>query len=167
MASNRLIEMIIDNLNYEIGNRAIAWILLLYYHLLDEGGITHDQTVYLNQNDFNGFDFLDIEVRNPENMSLGLDEKLIKEGSIIYLLCELNDMITEYERDYNSQPFTQKICKALKLYKNTPIPEVGLLLKQVLVAESEFNFSAYNEILQDIYKKYVHGFFAHKLASKP
>jgi hypothetical protein len=159
--------MIIDNTNYEIGNRAMASVLLLYYHLLDEGGITNDQTVYLDPENFNGFNFLGVEVREQESESLGLDETLIKEGAIVYLLCDLNDMIAEFDEDYRKQPLTESICSALEAHKNSPIPEVDSLLRQVLVAESELNFSAYNDILQSIYKKYVHDFFVHKLASKP
>ena len=159
--------MILDNTNYEIGNKAMANVLLLYYHLVDEGGITNDQTVYLDPEDFKGFDFLGVEVRELECESLSLNETLIREGSIIYLLCDLNDMIAEYDEDYSEQPLTERICTALKTHENTPIPEVGLLLKHVLVAESEFNYSAYNDILQSIYKKYVHSFIARKLASKP
>ncbi len=50
-------KMIIDSSNVAIGNRAMAAVLLLYYHLRAEGGVTHDQTVYLTALDFNGFDF--------------------------------------------------------------------------------------------------------------
>lgn len=145
----------------------MANVLLLYYHLVDEGGITNDQTIYLDPEDFNGFDFLGVEVRELECESLSLNETLIREGSIIYLLCDLNDMIAEYDKDYSEQPLTERICTALNAHEKTPIPEVGLLLKQVLVPESEFNYSAYNDILQSIYKKYVHGFIARQLASKP
>ncbi len=156
--------MIIDNTNYEIGNKAMASVLLLYYHLLDEGGITNGQTVYLDPKDFNGFDYLGVEVIENTNESLDLDEALIREGAIIYLLCDLDDIIGEYDEDFHSQPFTKKIIEALKNHENSPIPEVAALLKHVSVAESDFNYAAYNQILQSIYRKYVHGFFTKKLA---
>ncbi len=159
--------MIIDHTNYEIGNKAMANVLLLYYHLLDEGGITNDQTIYLNQNEFDGFNFLATEVREKGNEGLDLNEALINEGAIIYLLCELNDIISEHDQDYRIQPLTQKICAALEVHQKDPIPEVGSLLKEILVAESDFHFTLYNKILQGIYKKYVHGFFAAKLTVNP
>ncbi|MVF14850.1 hypothetical protein FT643_22190 [Ketobacter sp. MCCC 1A13808] len=154
--------MIIDSTNYKIGNQAMANVLLLYYHLLDEGGITNDQTIYLDPEEFNGFDFLDFEVNNS-GVNHGIDETLVKQGAIIYLLCDLNDMIAEYDQDYGLQPITKKICSALKTHESIPIPEVKPLLNTVLVPESEFNCSAYNEILQNIYRKYVHDYFSKKL----
>jgi hypothetical protein len=156
--------MIIDNTNYKIGNKAMASVLLLYYHLLDEGGITNDQTVYLDPKDFNGFDYLGVEVKEITNESLDLDEALIREGAIIYLLCDLDDVIGEYDKDFHSQPLTKKIIEALNDHEHTPIPEVASLLKHVLVVESDFNYTEYNQVLQSIYRKYVHGFFAKKLA---
>jgi hypothetical protein len=156
--------MIIDNTNYEIGNKAMASVLLLYYHLLNEGGITNDQTVYLDQNDFNGYDFLGLEVREGSGRNLDLDEALIREGAVIYLLCDLDDIIGEYDEDFHSQPQTKKIIGALKEHGTSPISEVALLLELIAVPENEFNHSSYDLILQGIYKKYVHGFFVKKLA---
>jgi hypothetical protein len=156
--------MIINNTNYEIGNKAMASVLLLYYHLLDAGGITNDQTVYLDPKDFNGFDFLNVEVKEQANESLDLDESLMREGAIIYLLCELDDTIAEYDEDFHRHPHAKKIMEALKGHEHSPIPEVALLLKQLSVAESEFCYSEYNESLQRIYTTYVHGFFTKKLA---
>ncbi|CAM4053705.1 hypothetical protein SAMN05216575_11392 [Ectopseudomonas alcaliphila] len=142
----------------------MASVLLLYYHLLNEGGITNDQTVYLDPNDFNGFDYLGVEVNELANESLDLDEDLIREGAIIYLLCDLNDIIGEYDADFHGQPQAKRIVEALNDHKSSPIPEVALLLKQVSVPEGQFNYSEYNKILQVIYKKHVHGLFAKKLA---
>ncbi|CCK76367.1 hypothetical protein OLEAN_C21910 [Oleispira antarctica RB-8] len=156
--------MIIDNTNYEIGNKAMASVLLLYYHLLNEGGITNDQTVYLDQNDFNGYDFLGLEVREGSGRNLDLDEALIREGAVIYLLCDLDDIIGEYEEDFHCQPQTKKIIGALKEHETSPISEVALLLELIAVPENEFNHPSYDLILQGIYKKYVHGFFVKKLA---
>ena len=123
--------MIKDNNNYEVVNKAMASVLLLYYHLLDEGGITNDQTVYIDQNDFNVFDFLDAEGKEPAGINLDLDEVLLREGAIIYLLCDLNDFIGEYDDDFHSQPQTKKILNALKGHEHSPIPEVSDLLKQL------------------------------------
>ncbi len=156
--------MKIDDTNFETGNKAMASVLLLYYHLIDEGGITNDQTVYLDPKDFNGFDFLDVEVKEQANWSFDLDEALIGEGAIIYLLCELNDIIGEYNEDFHRQPQTMKIIEVLKSHEYSPIAEVALLLNHVLVAEAEFNYQQYDVVLQSIYKKYVRDFFAKKLA---
>jgi hypothetical protein len=55
--------MIIDNTNYEIGNKAIASILLLYYHLLNEGGVTNAQALYTAPNGFSVYELLDVKVQ--------------------------------------------------------------------------------------------------------
>ena len=156
--------MIINNKNYQVGNKAMASVLLLYYHLLDEGGITDGQTVYIDYEDFNGYDFLGVELKEESNESLDINETLIREGAIIYLLCDLNDFICDYNEDYLSQPITKKIITALKEHKDTPIQEVTNLLKTISVPESELNYVNYNDVLQSIYKKYVYGFFVKKLS---
>ncbi|MES9930333.1 MAG: hypothetical protein ABW158_19650 [Candidatus Thiodiazotropha sp. 6PDIVS] len=142
----------------------MASVLLLYYHLLDKGGITNDQTVYLDPKVFTGFDFLGVEVSEKANESLDLDEALVREGAIIYLLCDLDDIIGEYDEDFHSQPLTKKSIDALKDHEHSPIPEVASLLKHVSVTESEFNYHEYNKVLQSIYKKYIHCFLTKKLA---
>jgi len=142
----------------------MASVLLLYYHLLDEGGITHDQTVYVDPEDFNGFDFLSVRLKEDTNESLDINESLLREGAIIYLLCELNDIIGEYDKDFNSQPYTRKIINALSGLSVSPISEIKLLLDSISVPETEFNYSEYNEILKVIYRKYVYNFFKRKLA---
>ncbi len=141
----------------------MASVLLLYYHLLDERGIFNDQTVYVGSLDFNGFDFLDVKVKEEYNESLDINESLIREGAIIYLLCELNDVIGEFDDDFHSQPHTKKLIAALEKYSGPTIPEVSQLLKLLSVSEQELDYSTYNVILQGVYKKYVHGFFVKKL----
>ncbi len=155
--------MIIDNTNYEIGNKATANILLLYYHILNEKGITHSQTVYIDEKEFNGFDFIDVQVIEQEKECLEIDERLLKEGSIIYLICELNDIVSEYEEDFHSKELTKKICKVLETHKDYPISEISLLLEQIMVVESEVDWSTYNKILDIIYKKYIEGLFLRKI----
>ena len=156
--------MIFDSTKCDVGNKAMASVLLLYYHLLNEGGISNDQTVYLDPADFNGFDFLGSKVVEGAYESLDLDERLINEGAIIYLLCDLNDTLAEYDEDFKSHPSYKKILDSLIPYKCSPIPELESLLEQVSLSEEEFNFRAYNQILQGIYTKYVRGFFLDKLA---
>ena len=51
--------MVIDKDNCHIGNKAMASVLLLYYHLIKEGGFTNDQTIYIDPDDFNGFKYID------------------------------------------------------------------------------------------------------------
>lgn len=156
--------MIFDSTNCDVGNKAMAQVLLLYYHLLDEGGISNDQTVYLDPAHFNGFDFLGSKVVEGAYESLDLDERLINEGAVIYLLCDLNDTLAEYDEDFKSHPSYKKIVASLTPYKCAPIPELEELLEQMAVSEEEFDYSTYNQILQGIYTKYVRGFFKGKLA---
>ncbi len=47
--------MRIDELNYEYGNKAMSSVLLLYYHLVSSGGFSGDETVYLDQDSFDGY----------------------------------------------------------------------------------------------------------------
>jgi hypothetical protein len=156
--------MIIDRNNYEIGNKAMASVLLLYYHLIEENGFTNDQTFYVNQDDFNGFDFLNVQIEEKSNESLDLNEDLIKQGAVIYLLSDLNDIIGEYDDCYLSEPRAKKIITALETNKTSPIIEVEALLEHMSVPEDEMDFQEYNKLLKTIYIKYVRGFFTKILA---
>ncbi|MEJ2619265.1 MAG: hypothetical protein P8163_03180 [Candidatus Thiodiazotropha sp.] len=61
--------------NPMVGNEAMASVLLLYYKIVLGGGISNDETVYLNPEKFNGFDFLAVEVE--ESYKTDIDETLI------------------------------------------------------------------------------------------
>ena len=155
--------MIIDNTNYSLGYKAMGSILLLYYYLLEENGITNDQTIYIDSNEFDPFSYLNSKI-NEKGFSLDINQKLLQEGSIIYLLCDLNDMIGEYEDTYLDQDITQKIISAHNKGKLSAIPEVDKLIN--IINKSELDYESYNLLLSQIYKKYVVAFFSEKLKSK-
>ncbi len=140
----------------------MASVLLLYYHLLRDGGITNDQTVYIDPDDFNGIDFVGVEVRESPSFSFDLDEMLIQQGAIIYLLCDLNDIISEYEDDFYSQPQATEILAALKKHQKSPIPEIASLFELLPASEAELDYGEYQELLKAIYNKYVQAFFVAK-----
>ena len=139
--------------NTMIGNEAMASILLLYYHIASNGGISNDETVYLDPDKFNGFDFLQVEVE--ECCSLEIDERLIQQGAVVYLLCELNDMISEYEDCYLRQDITKKILIAADEGKFSSLPEANELVELVSVSEEALNYETYQELRDHIYRKYV------------
>ncbi len=156
--------MIIDDQNCECGNRAMASVLLLYCHMLDEGGFTHDQTVYLDQRHFNGYDFINTEVREHARHSLAIDGDLIATGAIIYLLCDLNDMIAEYELNFLQQPLTKKIIQALKAADNSRVPELPTVIGLMRQNESCFDHKGFQSLLQLIYEKHIVSYWAGKLS---
>ena len=100
--------MIINLNNVDKGNRAMASVLLLYYHLAQQKGFNHAETVYIDPNVFDGFSYLQVTIQEEANMSLGIDETLLREGAIIYLLCDLNDIICDYDEDYLKHKSTSK-----------------------------------------------------------
>jgi hypothetical protein len=120
--------MRINESNYKLGNQALASVLLLYYHLLTEDSFTNDQTVYVDPEVFNGFDFLGVQV--SQEYPSGIDEKLLPQGAVIYLLCDLNDLIAEYE-SYLEQPLVQKILNAHAVGQLSAIPESGEMMNLV------------------------------------
>ena len=154
--------MEINGSNYQVGNQAMASVLLLYYHLLVEGGITNDQAVYVDQNIFDGYSFLNVEVTEQNNDS-EINEKLIREGAVIYLLCDLNDIIGEYEDNYLNHEYTIKLNKAYKEGLLSSILETDELFKLIIVPEQELNYNLYNECLCNIYNKYVVGMYSELL----
>jgi hypothetical protein len=136
-----------------VGNRAMASVLLLYYHLAREGGITHDQTVYLTQEDFDPFAFLDVQV--AEDQKSEIDQSLLREGAVVYLLCELNDQVGDYEADFLKQPFVQKILEALAASGKAAVPEVLAIVQELSLGEQRLNYASFRGSLTAIYEKYV------------
>jgi hypothetical protein len=145
--------MVIDSGNYERGNRALGAILLLYFHLLQEGGITNDQTVYLDDDAFNGFDYLDVQVA-PEQW-MDIDQELLREGAVVYLLCELNDMVAEHGNDFLRQPLFQRIAVEYAGGRLSAVPEAEAILQLVLVGERSFDYETYQRLLASVFQKYV------------
>jgi len=145
--------MIIDSDNYKIGNKAMSWVLLLYYHLIVENGFTNDQTVYIDPDEFNGFDFLDIEVKG--DLDIEIDQSLIREGAIIYLLCDLTDSVIDYEEDFVHCPLVKKITGAYEAQKLSAIPETLELFTYLNSSDGNINYEAYLKCLSRIYDRYV------------
>jgi len=148
--------MIINTNNIAKGNIAMASVLLLYYHLAQGKGFNHAETVYINPNNFDGFSYLQVTIQEDANMSLDIDENLLREGAIIYLLCDLNDSICDFDEDYLKDEYTLKIVKEFKSGNMSAIPEVSELFAEILnIPEKKINYEAYSNILSNIYRKYV------------
>jgi hypothetical protein len=135
------------------GNKAIASVLLLYYHLLREGGITHDQTIYIDPEEFNAFEYVKVEV--DRNQKSEINQDLLRRGAVIALLCELNDMITEYEGDYLSQPFTIRIFEALGKEACEAVPEVSNIIATVRNGEASLDYEALQSMFKAVFERYV------------
>ncbi|MCC5851169.1 MAG: hypothetical protein JJU29_24015 [Verrucomicrobia bacterium] len=136
--------------NVEVGNKAMVSALLLYYHLLIEGGITHDQTVYIDPEDFDGFSFLAVKVQE----NLDIDESFIREAAVIRLLCDLNDMIEEFENEFWLQPISKQIITAFDAVTLFAIPETFSLFENIS-KHDHMDYQEYKRCLDLIYKKYV------------
>jgi len=138
--------------NFTTGNRAMASVLLLYFHLLQERGITNDQTVYVNFDDFDAFAFLTVEVYEQGSE---IDQSLLREGAVIHLLCDLNDVVGEYENDFLAQPLIRRIIAANTEGKFAAIPEAIDIIEMVSAGESQLKVYLLAERLKHVYQKYV------------
>lgn len=136
----------------QVANRAMASILLLYYHLLREGGITSDQTVYVNAEDFDPFKYLAVTVSDELS---DVDQVLLQEGAYIHLLCDLNDVVGEYESDYLKQPLVRRILSALSSTPDTLVPEGAAIVRMVAAGESTLDYQHLAACLAKIYTRYV------------
>jgi hypothetical protein len=141
------------------GNKAVASALLLYYHLAREGCFCGDETVYIDSELFEGFRFLDVAVEDgykPE-----INEDLLREAAIIYILCDLNDEVVEQEEYFLSSKITSQCIAAYKDGRFSAIPEVGTIFSDILSinSESEFNFEKFSNTLSKVHSKYVSSVF--------
>lgn len=145
--------MHIDRTNYRAGNKAIASVLLLYYHLIRDDGIPHDQTVYLDADDFDGFMFLNVTVDGAYQSEI--DQDLLREGAIIYLLCDLGDLISEYGDTYLHHPLIQKLIMERQKGSFSAIPETNRIIDMLINYTESSDFEEYHQIQFKIYQKYV------------
>lgn len=145
--------MIIDETNYREGNLAMASALLLYYQLAAEGRFSHDETVYVDRKFFDGFHFLDVQV-HPD-CEVDIDQTLLREAAVVFLLCELNDMITEHEDSFRSTELVQKFVAAYEDGKLDAIPETAEVFALLEVPEQDFDYLRYHQVLATILDGYV------------
>ena len=143
--------MIIDSDNVHLGNEAMASVLLLYYHITKADGISNDETVYVEQR-FNPYDYLDVQVADGESGEI--DELLIRQGSVVFLLCDLNDMVSEYDDSYLDQIITQRILSACENGLMDSIPESKNIVK-LIQSSYGFDYGKYHELLDSIYQRYI------------
>jgi hypothetical protein len=119
-----------------------------------EGGFTNDQTVYVDSEEFNAFEYVAVEV-SPDQQS-EIDQKLIQRGAVIYLLCELNDMVADYEADNLNQPFTQRVLSALASASAVAaIPEVAEISEEVSKVQAPLDYSVFQGMLRKVFTTYV------------
>jgi len=151
----KIITVDLDNM--QVGYDAMAAVLLLYYEIGRDGGFSHDQTICLTGNSFNGFDYLLIDV--DESLDNEIDELLIRQGALIYLLCDLHDEINEHEDDFIFQGRSTKIINRIRAIegrkKYTTMPELESLFELICDTEGAFEYSAFMNILEAVYTKYV------------
>lgn len=145
--------MRIDFDNCQVGNRAIASVLVLYYHLLREGGITHDQTTFVDADDFDAFAFVDVEV--ADDVSPEIDQALLREGSAVYLLCDLNDCVAEFGDDYLAQPLMRRIIEACERGALAAVPEAGEIVALVRRGDPALDAAELAHRLDAVYDRYV------------
>lgn len=145
--------MRIDSTNYESGNKGMAAVLLLYYHLANCGGFTGDETVYIDPTIFDGFSFLDVEVKDGYEGEI--NQSLLRQGAIIFLLCDLNDLISQYQDNFLSFDLTKRILKLFEEGRLSAIPETKRLFDLFQKNEAEFNFDEFYSIMRQIFNLYV------------
>lgn len=145
--------MEINSENFPIGNKAMANVLLLYFHILSEKGITNDQTVYLDTEAFDPKIFVDVVV--CDSASMDINQELLREGAMIYLVCEINDVVGEYDDSFHAHPYFNEIGEILQRHCSGIYPEVSRFLACLAVKEELLDFNEYNSVLKEITRKYV------------
>lgn len=149
----RPITLLITNNNCQTGNKAMAWVLLLYYQLAKDKGVPNSQTVYVDPSEFDAFQLCTVVV--DPGYAPDIDEKLIREGAVIHILCDLSDYIAEHEDDFLSYPFVQAAISAHKEGRLSAIPETDEVFGLMTADEPGFNHAAYKALFSAIYRQYV------------
>lgn len=150
----------------------MAWVWLLYYFILKEGGITHSQTVYGDGFGFDPFVLCTVEV--DDELAGEMDASLIQEGAIVHMLCDLNDWLDNDVIDqpmleevvsFLEYPYVKRMLLAQKAGHLSAIPEFGEILQLLSVKHPVFPYEPYKKLLDTIVDRYVRGRWAAVLAT--
>ena len=137
----------INRENIQVGQKALTILFRLYSTLIEEQGFDHAQADWIDPDDFDGFSFLDVEVAE----GVDLDQRLLRQGAIIFLLCHLHDMTLEFGEDFYRQEFSQRIIRQFHKGRMAAIPEVAQLMATIDTDHGSFDYMAYREVLDKIY----------------
>lgn len=147
--------MLIGPGDAQVGSRAMASVLLLYDHLLRGGGISNDETVYVEPEAFDAFDFLDVEVAAEHGSEI--DQQLLREGAVVHLLCDLNDMISEFDGNFLAQPLVCRILEAHAEGRVRAVPEFDEVVNLLSAGEANVDHSRYRQLLAQVFHRDVAG----------
>ncbi len=142
----------INRQNIQVGQKAKTALLRLYSTLIEEQGFDHAQADFIDPDDFDGFSFLDVEVTE----GVDIDQRLLRQGAIIFLLCHLHDMIEEFDDDFLNQEFSQRIISQFRDGKMVAIPEVAEVMALIDTEDGTFDYKVYRGLLDKIYRYYVY-----------
>ena len=135
--------------NVAVGNRAMASVLLLYYHLVREGGITNDQTVYIDPEMFNAKEFLTVEVEDD----LEIDQRILREGACVALLCDLNDSVDEEQFQLRAE--VKEAFGLLLKWGGETMPEAVKIVDILSSGYSGIDHVEYRSCLRAVFENYV------------
>ena len=143
--------MRIDQNNLHLANAAIRDILFAYRDLIESyRGFGHG----IDTGTFDPFAFLDVEISEAMNESLGLNRLLLRSGAAIAILCAISDAWDEKSDEVSQSQFFRRIRQALG---NDTLKDLPDLRRELLVGlENETEF---RDGLSAIYEKYVCGYF--------
>lgn len=150
-------------LDYMKASMAKAAVLLIYTDLIQEGGCFGiDSTAAIPAveyfEEFNGFNFLNCTAIHEGHCTAKVLD-LIREGAVIFLLCDLSDSMGMYEEDYLMHPHVQNIIKAYNDGLLDVIPETKELFALLEVPKKQLKWPEFINLNKAIYNKYVLGWF--------
>ncbi len=129
-----------------------------YYQLLDEGGFSCGQTAFWLFDDGTCWDWLNVKVIEPPNVSLGVNEAFIREAALIYTLCLLiNDLYELGPEEFQIRG--NPAVETLKRIGVKLMPEVSRLLECVQAYTKNLQLGEIDIVLDEIFEKYVRGRF--------
>jgi hypothetical protein len=106
----------------------------------------------VNAEDFDPFKYLAVQVSDELT---DVDQTLLQEGAAVHLLCDLNDLVGEFESDYLQQPLVKRIVSALSAVQGNPIPEAAAIASMAAAGETVLNYQHLALRLTEVYERYV------------
>ncbi|PID60161.1 MAG: hypothetical protein CSB44_11800 [Gammaproteobacteria bacterium] len=141
-------------------NQAVAWLLMFYHQVCDDGRLGLDQTVYSENGGFDPEPYVDIEIECP-SLEGKYDVSFIRQASIIHILCDLADSVVESGVGARVDFVYFQLRDLSSAGRLGAVPEVGEIIGLFgnKMDDDEFDYARYNTLIDRIYQKYVYSWW--------
>jgi hypothetical protein len=139
-------RMLIEISETQKGVDATAYFLCLFYTILRDGGISHDQTAFVHHS-IEIEKYIDVEVSDGARPDV--DEAFLRQGAMVALICELHDAFVEARMKETRQLIMLKVVESSSFAQSECVQAL------IRIFGGKQNEAALRRNLDLLYEEYV------------